>query len=106
LKWHNFKAKRSDIVVRFLRAKKKKALAETVLKQLFLHQIILKWLENFREYKEHRQWELRTFWVTLKLAMKFKRMITRRGGSEGFPRKLRNYLRYGFSFAGLTARSQ
>ena len=98
-KWDKFKSERTDIVVQFLRAKKKKTLAETIMKLYSLYHTFKIILKQYEIGLEYRRWELRQFWVTLKMTIKFKRMITRRGG--GMHRKIKHYLKYGFNVAAL-----
>ena len=48
---------------------------------------------------ERRKYVLRLFWITLKMAIKFKRLIARRGG--GMHRKFKNYIKYSFNITAL-----
>jgi hypothetical protein len=55
--------------------------------------------EQYQKALEYRRWELRQFWITLKMTIKFKRLVARRGG--GMHRKVKHYLKYSFNVAAL-----
>ena len=100
-RWQQFCKRRQEVVIQFLRAKKKKSRAEEMVRHILFRNHVREFTRLFRQEAARRKAGNRAFWVKLQLLMNFKRALRRLTGenADGLDRRLCCYLRHSFIFA-------
>ena len=76
-KWSNFRVERVGVIDKYLKQKRKQLIAESLLKMLYRHNMLLKHRTNYLAESRHRYIKKRNIWLILNVEMLFKRKLRR-----------------------------